>query len=119
MDHVSHLARLAIPSRECQAQLPLQRQHSSPRPALAGCYSSVPGGLARAVRAFLNEIPAVAHERLTVHLDRATFAKIADQIPVNGRLVGASRLRISRAERHVHSAADLLVEENILGEGCD
>src|SRR4051812_26989806 len=68
---------------------------------------------------FLDEKPAVAHERLTVHLDRAAFAKITNQIPVNGRLIGAPRLRISGAKRHVHCATDLLVKEDILGERRD
>src|SRR4051794_19404402 len=68
---------------------------------------------------FLDEKPAVTHERLTVHLDRAAFAKITYQIPVNGRLIGAPRLRISGAKRHVHRAADLLVKENIFGKRRD
>ena len=38
---------------------------------------------------------------------------------MNGRLVGAPRLRISRAKRHVHGPANLLIEENVLGECRD
>jgi len=52
-------------------------------------------------------------KRLAVDLDPAATPKIADKVRVNGALVLPAALRIARSNRHVHGAADLLVEQDI------
>src|SRR3712207_1187412 len=60
--------------------------------------------------------PPVPQERLAVDVDLAAVAQVADQIPVDRRLVDAARLRVAGADRHVDRAADLLVEQDVLSE---
>src|SRR3954454_21144814 len=42
----------------------------------------------------------------------AALTQVADQVPVQGRDVAPARLGVGAAEREVHGAADLLVEED-------
>src|SRR3954471_23252219 len=58
---------------------------------------------------------AVFLQLLAVDGDRATLAEVADEVPVDGRLVHPAALRIARADRHVHGAAELLIEQHLLG----
>src|SRR4051794_12220397 len=58
---------------------------------------------------------AVALQLLAVDRDRAAPAQVADEVPVHGGLVHAATLRVARADRHVDGAAELLVEQHLLG----
>src|SRR5215217_4458729 len=58
-------------------------------------------------------------DELTVGIDLTLSAQVADEIPVQRRLVEAAELVKRRAERDVHRAADLLVEERVPGEAVD
>src|SRR5438132_7694319 len=62
--------------------------------------------------------PPVALDLDPVHLDRAALAEIADEVPVHCRLVHPAGLGIARPHRHVNGAADLLVEQDLLGAGA-
>src|SRR5436190_1154606 len=62
---------------------------------------------------------AVLLERLAVYLYAAALAQVAHQIGVDGALVLATALRVARPHRHVHGAADLLVEEHVAGAAVD
>ena len=59
------------------------------------------------------EEAAVALDQRAVGVDLAAVAQIADEIPVQRALVGAAGDRVGGAERHVHRAADLLVQERV------
>src|SRR4029077_5140012 len=52
-------------------------------------------------------------------VDLALLAQIADEVPVQRRLVLRAEVGEARAEREVHGAADLLVEERVLREPVD
>src|SRR3954447_16462791 len=67
----------------------------------------------------LDDELAVALELLPVHDDGSAAAEVEHHVPVHRRVVLAARLRIARADRHVHRAADLLVEEDLLRAGGD
>src|SRR5215211_3436699 len=67
----------------------------------------------------LYEEPAVSLQLLAVHRDRAALAQVADHVPVDRRVVAAAGLGIAHADREVHGAADLLVEQDLLGAGGD
>src|SRR4029077_5013833 len=58
----------------------------------------------------------VAVDELAVREDLAARAKVADQIPVQGRAVQAPRLRIRGSEGEVDRPADLLVEQGVARE---
>src|SRR6476661_8022496 len=58
------------------------------------------------------------HE-LTVGVDLAILAEVADHVPVQTGFVPAAELLEARAECEVHRAADLLVEENVACEAVD
>src|SRR5436190_1691697 len=64
---------------------------------------------------------AVAHADDALDLVErcAALAKVADHVPVNGRVVHAAGLGVARAQRQVERAADLLVEQDLLGAGLD
>src|SRR5215218_3419989 len=58
-------------------------------------------------------------DQLSVGIDLALRAKVADHVPVQPGRVRAAGLRKGRAEREVHRPADLLVEEDVAGEAVD
>src|SRR4051794_18640188 len=58
---------------------------------------------------------AVFLQLLAVDGDRAPLAEVAHEVPVARRLVPPAALRIARADRHVHGAAELLIEQHLLG----
>src|SRR4029077_11557209 len=58
----------------------------------------------------------VAVDELAVREDLAARAKVADQIPVQGRAVQAPRLLIRGPEGEVDLPADLLVEQGVARE---
>ena len=62
---------------------------------------------------------AVLLERLAVDLDPAAPAQVADQVGVDGALVLPAALRVAGPDRHVHGAADLLVEQDVAGPAVD
>ena len=64
----------------------------------------------------LRQEPAVAVDQLAVGVDLAAGAQVADHVPVQPGAVRAAGLGIAGADRHVARAADLLVEQDLLGE---
>src|SRR4051812_26049185 len=58
---------------------------------------------------------AVPLQLFAVDGDRAAAPQVADHVPVDGRVVHPAALRIARADRHVDRAAELLVEQDLLG----
>src|SRR5215218_9484839 len=69
-------------------------------------------------RRLLEEAPRPPNQ-LAVGVDLTVLAQIADEIPVQRGGVLAAELLEARAERDVHRAADLLVEERVVGEAVD
>ena len=63
------------------------------------------------------EEAAVALDQHAVGVDLAALAQVAHEIPVQRALVGAAGDRVRGAERHVHRAADLLVEQRVERRG--
>src|SRR5436853_2818027 len=76
-------------------------------------WPAMAGSLRAAQRS--DDEPAVALQLDAVDRDRAALAQIADQVPVHGGLVCAACLGVARADGHVHRAADLLLEQDLLG----
>src|SRR2546423_8424183 len=70
-------------------------------------------------RARSDQERAVALDLRPVHVDGATTAQVADEVPVHSRLVDAAGLRVAGADRHVHRATDLLVKQDLLRTGRD
>ena len=66
----------------------------------------------------LQEAPLLP-DQLAVGVDLALGAQVADQVPVQLRVVQPAELREARAERDVDRAADLLVEEDVAREAVD
>src|SRR5919201_6089884 len=62
---------------------------------------------------------ACAPDELAVGIDLAVAAEIADEVPVQRRLVVAAAILEPHPEREVHRAADLLVEEDVPREAVD
>ena len=58
-------------------------------------------------------------DELAVRVDLALRAQVADHVPVEPGRVLAAGLGEARAEREVHRAADLLVEEDVAREAVD
>src|SRR3954453_5375118 len=58
-------------------------------------------------------------DKLAVGANPAIPAQIADQIEVQRRAVEAAEILEAHAEREVHGAADLLVEEDVAPEAVD
>src|SRR3954471_5436416 len=58
-------------------------------------------------------------DKLAVGANLAFPAQIADQIEVERRAVAAAEILEAHAEREVHRAADLLVEEDVAREAVD
>src|SRR5215216_4274975 len=58
---------------------------------------------------------AVPFYELAVGVELAAFAQVADQVPVHARVVLAAGLLVGAPDRQVHRAAELLVEEYVLG----
>src|SRR5579859_99746 len=59
---------------------------------------------------------AVLHEELVIYPDLAApsgGAQIADHIPVQGGMILAAGLGVAVAQRQMHRAANLFVEENV------
>src|ERR1700735_2469071 len=54
-----------------------------------------------------------------VDFELAAEAEVADEVGVDGGLVGAAGLGIGLAEGHVDRAAELLVEEDLAGAAVD
>src|SRR5919204_1077240 len=69
-------------------------------------------------RGLFEELPRSPDE-LAVGVDLALGTEVADEIPVQPRVVHAAELLESRAERDVHRPTDLLVEEDVLREAVD
>src|SRR5215210_4855309 len=63
--------------------------------------------------------PSLLPDQLALRVDLAVGAQVADQVPVQLRLVPAAELREAGAERDVDRAADLLVEEDVPREAVD
>src|SRR5207245_11199964 len=62
---------------------------------------------------------AVPPDQVAVRVHLAVVAQVADEVPVQPRLVAPTEMLEGRAERDVHGAADLLVEEDVAGEAVD
>src|SRR3954453_6151122 len=58
---------------------------------------------------------AVSLQLFAVDRDRAAAAEVAHEVPVHGGFVHPAALGVARADRHVHGAAELLVEQHLLG----
>src|SRR2546422_289824 len=65
------------------------------------------------------EEAARAPDQLAVAVHLALGPEVADEVPVQRRVVAAAELLERRSEGHVHRAADLLVEEGVRGEAVD
>src|SRR5436305_13122463 len=57
---------------------------------------------------------SVLLDDLAVELDPPAVAEVLDDVPVQRRLVLSAQVGEAEAERHVHGAVDLLVEERVL-----
>src|SRR3954452_10232244 len=75
---------------------------------------------------FVRRISRTLRHEAPVLLDRdpigrqaAAFAQVADEIPVPSALVAPAGLRVRAAQREVHGAADLLVEEDRADRAVD
>src|SRR4051795_401512 len=75
------------------------------------CRRGKTNGRARNRQRRLGE-PPVLDDRGPVERQTAAVAQVADQVPVDRRLVRPARLRIRAPQREVHRPADLLVEED-------
>src|ERR1700684_1311256 len=62
---------------------------------------------------------AVADDRLAVSENLAAIAQIADEVPVQRRVVGATCLRIRAPECEVNRSRHLLVEQDVAGGAID
>src|SRR3712207_4620848 len=58
---------------------------------------------------------AILRYKLAVGVDLPVIAQVADQIPVHARVVLPAGLLLGAPDRQVHRAAELLVEEDVLG----
>ena len=67
----------------------------------------------------LDQPGAVALDELAVDGDLAARTEVFDHVPVDGALVLAARVGVARADREVHGAGDLLVEEDVAREARD
>ena len=77
---------------------PVADQRSAPRPSSEG---------------------AISDQHVTVSAQPPALAQVADQVPVQRRDVRAARLGVRAAEREVHGAGDLLVEQRRAGGAVD
>src|SRR4051812_43653076 len=66
----------------------------------------------------LEEVPRPPDE-LAVRVDLALLAQVAHEVPVQRGGVPAAELLERRANRDMHGAADLLVEERVVGKAVD
>ncbi len=96
------------PWRKAQSDVALGRQQTRAAEVAAG-------PLRRSRPAKL----AVLLQQLAVDLDPAAAAQVADHVGVDGALVVPAALRVARANRQVHGAADLLVEQDVAGAAVD
>ena len=67
----------------------------------------------------LDHKPAVDLQILSVDRDPAAFAQVADHVPVHRGVVLPARLGIGHPHRQMDRAADLLVQQDLLGEAVD
>src|SRR3954452_17503954 len=65
-----------------------------------------------------DELAVLLHDD-AVDFELAAEAEVADEVGMDGRLVGAPGLGVGRADGHVDGAADLLVEQDLAGATVD
>src|SRR2546422_5242049 len=94
------------------------RTRSPGRTAVEYCTSTSASLTCRLSAIELQE-PAVFPDELAVCIHLAFGTQVADQVPVQARGIAPAELLEARAEREVHRAADLLVEQEVAGEDVD
>src|SRR5919198_1828439 len=89
----------------------VRRTHVRVKSGLALNRLGRPGG-------FCEELSGPPDE-LAVGVDLTLGTQVTDEVPMQARVVESAELLEGRAERDVHGAADLLVEERVIGEAVD
>src|SRR5688500_5580842 len=77
------------------------------------------GRVTGSIRTESDDKLAILEQQFAVGPELAAISKVANHVPMHGGLICAARFRITGADCHVHGAADLLVEEDVLGEALD
>ena len=76
-------------------------------------------GARRLVTRSTHQPMSVFHHEPAVGGDPAVCSRVDDQVPVQGRIVDAPRLRVALAERQVDGPPDLLIVEDAAREAID